>query len=95
LHLLLSRAAQRPEGRYRLLYTGYNLDKARLSLLPQEAVLDFHINFMEPLLCSLGSIPIMQSVAWLPDAIRQSPSAQKLLPRTSNGDTTPTLDTLH
>jgi hypothetical protein len=24
LHLLLSRAAQRPEGRYRLLYTGYN-----------------------------------------------------------------------
>jgi hypothetical protein len=26
----------------------------------------------------------MQSVAWLPDAIRQSPSGQKLLPRTSN-----------
>jgi hypothetical protein len=26
----------------------------------------------------------MQSVAWLADAIQQSPSAQKLLPRTSN-----------
>ena len=31
----------------------------------------------------------MQSVAWLPDAIPQSPSAQKLLPRTSNGYTAP------
>ena len=31
----------------------------------------------------------MQSVAWLPDAIPQSPSAQKLLPRSSNGHTAP------